>query len=204
MGCTSLLIDLDGGLVGFNPNDLSHKTVVTHTDLETSTAACGSRVAAPTSSYMAHPIMFSAMMTGLGLSVCSSYSNRRRRTQRWSRPRLEAVSWCSDCTWPWLAEEAKRTMFNLVRRVLALLLLLLSFLHASISPRAATTCSTASLQEASWGRLEPLRRTRSLRAGRCVAAVAGRGGRLAVIAAGSGAGRHGQPRSRRRRGGRAR
>ena len=62
---TSLLVDLNGGLVVLNSNDLSYKVVVTDTDLR-SLAYAPKRVVKPhTSSYMATPIMFSATMTGL-------------------------------------------------------------------------------------------------------------------------------------------
>jgi hypothetical protein len=41
---TSLLVDLNGGLVGVDSNDLSYKVVVTDTDLEPSTAIPGKTV----------------------------------------------------------------------------------------------------------------------------------------------------------------
>lgn len=69
---TSLFVDLDGGLVGLDSNDLTDEVVVTNTDLGQSAVVHPSRAVPRTSSYMAHPIMFSAMMTGLDGSVCDS------------------------------------------------------------------------------------------------------------------------------------
>ena len=66
---TSLFIDLDGGLVGFDSNDLTDEVLVTDTNLERSITVHSDMAHTHTSSYMAHPIMFSAMMTGLGGSV---------------------------------------------------------------------------------------------------------------------------------------
>lgn len=68
---TSLLVDLNGRLVGVDANDFSYKVVVANTDLDQSAIALPSCRTAPTSSYMAQPIMSSAIMTGLALSVCS-------------------------------------------------------------------------------------------------------------------------------------
>jgi predicted HAD superfamily phosphohydrolase YqeG len=40
MGRTGLLVDLDGGLVGVDSNDLSNEVVVAHTDLLLSMSGC--------------------------------------------------------------------------------------------------------------------------------------------------------------------
>ena len=69
---TGLFVDLDGGFVGLDSNDLTDEVVMTNTDLEPSTLSLALWCIPHTSSYMAHPIMFSAMMTGLRGSVCAS------------------------------------------------------------------------------------------------------------------------------------
>lgn len=74
---TSLFVDLDGSLVGLDSNDLTDKVIVTNTDLGQSAVIHPNRAVPRTSSYIAHPIMFSAMMTGLDGSVCDSSAAMR-------------------------------------------------------------------------------------------------------------------------------
>jgi hypothetical protein len=67
---TSLFVDLDGGLVGLNSNDLTNEAVVTNAHLHS--ASIFKYIlsqGAHTSSYIAHPIMLAATMTGLQISV---------------------------------------------------------------------------------------------------------------------------------------
>ena len=66
---TSLFVDLNGGLVVFDSNDLTDEVLVTDTNLAGSITVHSDMAHTHTSSYIAHPIMFSAMMTGLGGSV---------------------------------------------------------------------------------------------------------------------------------------
>lgn len=72
---------------------------------------------AHTSSYMAHPIMFSAMMTGLNGSVLVRSTSWYKRTRRWRRWRLSGVSGL------FVAALLKLTMFLAALRLLVLLLL---------------------------------------------------------------------------------
>jgi hypothetical protein len=68
---TSLLVDLNGGLVVLDSNDFSYEVVVADTDLRLSILAPAKAPLSHTSSYMATPIMFSATMTGLARLVCA-------------------------------------------------------------------------------------------------------------------------------------
>ena len=80
MGLTGLLVDLDGGLVAIDPDNLADESIVADTDLQTVNER-GKRKKNPrisqkrarTSSYMAQPIIFSATTTGLA---------RQRQNQR--------------------------------------------------------------------------------------------------------------------------
>ena len=64
---TSFLIDLNCSSIGFDSNDFSREFIVTYIDLKIISIMAHWKRGEPlyTSSYMATPIMFSAMTTGL-------------------------------------------------------------------------------------------------------------------------------------------
>ena len=66
MRLTGLLVDLDGSPIGLNSNDLANEILMTNTDLLGLVLKGVGLSISPTNSYMAHPIMFAAIMTGLG------------------------------------------------------------------------------------------------------------------------------------------